>query len=368
MQKAPGKSHREGISLIEMFEMFPDELAAAKWFESVRWPTEADRSCPHCGSARTRRKENRKPMPFRCLDCRAFFSVRHGSVMEHSRIPLRKWAIAIYLNATSLKGVSSMKLHRDLGITQKSAWFMAHRLREAFAAEEGLFTGPVEADETYMGGKVGNMPKRKRRERREAGLGSGPAGKTVVVGAKDRDTNRIVATPVKAVDAATLQGFVEGVTAPDAKVYTDEARAYRSMDRDHESVNHSVGEYVREMAHTNRMESFWATVKRAHDGTFHHMSPQHLHRYVNEFAGRHNIRDADTIVQMRHLVAGMVGKRLTYGDLAGTADLTPPVIPPTIDDPERLARALFPKKRPEEDRAQKDEKDEDGLASGARED
>ena len=317
MQKAPGKSHREGISLIELFEMFPDEATAAKWFEDVRWPNEGERTCPHCGSFNTMRKENRKPMPFRCRDCRQFFSVRQGSVMERSHIPLRKWAIAIYLNATSLKGVSSMKLHRDLKITQKSAWFMAHRLREAFGSEEGLFVGPVEVDETYIGGKRKNMSKAKRKE--FADTGRGAVGKTAVVGAKDRATNKVIAGPVQTTDKATLQGFVENVTDEDAKVYTDEAGAYKGMDRDHESVNHSVGEYVREMAHTNGIESFWAVLKRGYQGTFHHMSPQHLHRYVNEFAGRHNIRDCDTISQMRDIVAGMIGKRLIYSDLVAGA-------------------------------------------------
>jgi len=135
-QKAPDKHYRKGISLIELAKMFPDERAAEQWFENIRWSTESDRHCPKCGSYNTYAKENRKPLPFRCRDCRQFFSVRHDSAMERSKIPLRKWVFAIYLNATSLKGLSSMKLHRDLNITQKSAWFMAHRLREAFASEQ----------------------------------------------------------------------------------------------------------------------------------------------------------------------------------------------------------------------------------------
>ncbi len=320
MQKAPGKSHREGISLIELFDMFPDEETAARWFEDVRWPDEKKRTCPHCGSFNTMRKENRKPMPFRCRDCRAFFSVRQGSVMEHSRIPLRKWAIAIYLNATSLKGVSSMKLHRDLKITQKSAWFMAHRLREAFGSEEGLFVGPVEADETYIGGKRKNMSLSKRKEMKDSGRG--PVGKEAVVGVKDRDTGKVRAKVVPATDAPHVAGFVASQTKDGAKVYTDEAKAYNALKPfyDHESVNHSVSEYVREQAHTNGIESFWAMLKRGYQGTFHHMSPQHLHRYVNEFAGRHNIRNADTIKQMQDIVAGMIGKRLMYSDLVAGSE------------------------------------------------
>lgn len=130
MAKAPGKAHREVISLIEFYDMFPNEETAARWFEDARWPDESKKTCPYCGSFNTMRKENRKPMPFRCRDCRQFFSVRQGSVMEHSRISLRKWAITIYLNATSLQGVSSMKLHHDLKITQTSVRFMARRLRK----------------------------------------------------------------------------------------------------------------------------------------------------------------------------------------------------------------------------------------------
>ncbi len=256
-------------------------------------------------------KANRKPLPYRCRDCRKFFSVRHGSVMEQSKIPLRKWAFAIYLNATSLQGVSSMKLHRDLKITQKSAWFMAHRLREAFASEQGLFVGPVEIDETYMGGKRKNMPKAKRKHL----SGRGPVGKTAVIGAKDRTTNRVTARSVKNTDGATLRRFTESVSDLTAKVYTDDAAGYKSVRRDHEAVNHSVGEYVRGQAHTNGIESFWAMLKRAHKGTFHNISPKHLDRYVNEFAGRHNIRDRHTIDQMRDIVGGMIGKRLMYRDL-----------------------------------------------------
>lgn len=258
----------------------------------------------------TMEKANKKPMSFRCRDCRAFFSIRHGSVMERSYIPLRKWAIAIYLNATRLKGVSSMKLHRDLGITQKSAWFMAHRLKAAFASATGLFAGPVEADETYLGGKRKNMPKAKGKGM----TGRGPVGRTTVVGVKDRDSNKVTARTVERTDAPTLQGFVADNTAGGPKVYTDEASAYAGLPK-HEAVNHSAGEYVRGMAHTNGMESFWSMLKRGYHGTFHHFSEKHTDRYVAEFAGRHNIREQGTLDQMKSIVAGMVGKRLPYRTL-----------------------------------------------------
>ena len=154
-RKAPGRSDRDGISLFELTEMFPDEASAVEWFESQVWPD--GRHCGHCGSVETKEVPNAKPMPYWCKDCRSYFSVRTGTAIEKSRLPLRKWVFAIYIVVTSLKSVSSMKLHRDLGITQKTAWFMLHRLREAWTMElDEPFGGPVEADETFVGGKEKN--------------------------------------------------------------------------------------------------------------------------------------------------------------------------------------------------------------------
>ena len=307
---APGKSHRVGITMLELAQIFPDEDAARRWFESIIW---ADgRVCPNCGSEDTHDASHAK-MPYRCRGCKRYFSVKTGTVMAQSPIPLLKWAYAIYLDVTSLKGVSSMKLHRDLGITQKTAWFMQQRIREAFAAEgpQVLFEGPVEVDETYVGGKARNMHAAKRRERIH---GRGPVDKTAVVGVKDRATNQVAAQVVESVDGPTLRGFVDSHAASAAMVYTDGATAYRGRKR-HESVHHSVGEYVRGKAHTNGVESFWSMLKRAHHGTFHKLSAKHLHRYVAEFCGRHNIRDFDTAKQMAHTAAAMGGRRLTYSEL-----------------------------------------------------
>jgi len=310
--QAPGKAHREGITLIELMDMFPDEAAATKWFEDVMWPN-GERHCGKCGSTRTRTVPNAKPMPYWCTDCRSYFSVRTGTPIARSNVPLRKWAIAIYLCLTSLKSVSSMKLRRDIGVSQPTAWFMLHRIREAWAHDhDDQFDGPVEVDETYFGGKRDNMSIAKR----ATWSGRGAVGKTAVVGMKDRDTNEVRAEVVERTDKQTLQGFIRENAEAGATLYTDEAHAYRGMaDFDHEAVNHSVAEYVDGMAHTNGIESFWSMLKRAHKGTFHKLSPKHLHRYVDEFAGKHNIRDSGTLAQMRDTVARLVGRNLLYRDL-----------------------------------------------------
>ena len=308
--KAPGKAHREGLTLVQMMGMFPTEDAAVAWFESVLWPNE--RCCGKCGSTRTREVPNAKPMPYWCTDCRSYFSVRTGTPIARSNVPLRKWAIAIYLCLTSLKSVSSMKLKRDIGVSQPTAWFMLHRIREAWASEnDDPFDGPVEFDETYIGGKRRNKPNSERME----ATGRGPVDMTAVVGAKDRATNQVSAKVVQDTDKATVQEFVADNAEPNAVVFTDDATVYEGIPNPHETVKHSVSEYVRGMAHTNGIESFWSMLKRAHKGTFHKISPKHLQRYVSEFAGKHNIRNSDTLAQMRNTVARLIGRNLLYRNL-----------------------------------------------------
>lgn len=193
---APGKHHRKGITLAKLFEMFPDNDAAEKWFEEMKW--EDGVVCPHCESERI--SEVKHPtMPYRCRDCRKHFSVKTNSLMHGSNIGYREWAIAIYLMSTNLKGVSSMKLHRDLGITQKSAWFMLHRIREAWDDAQGPFDGEVEVDESFFGGKEGNKHASKKLR-----AGRGTVGKTAVVGIKDRETNQVKAEVVPSTNKATL--------------------------------------------------------------------------------------------------------------------------------------------------------------------
>ena len=308
-QEAPGKHYRKTISLPRLLKMFPDDETARAWIESIIWPDGP--RCPACGSANVQCNIAHKSMTHRCRDCadKPRFSVKTGTVMQSSKLGYQTWAIAAYLVTTSLKGVSSMKLHRDLEITQKSAWHLAHRLRKTHEVGLPLFTGPAEADETYMGGKRKNMTKSKR----EAMTGRGGVGKAVVVGAKDREANQVVAKTVESTDKETLQGFVAETVAPGSDLYTDDHRAYQGIEGyHHKTVNHSSQQYVDGQIHTNGIESFWAMFKRAHKGVYHKMSPKHLQRYVDEFAGRHNMREGDTVEQMELTIARMKGKRLTY--------------------------------------------------------
>ncbi len=307
---SPGKSDREGIGLVSLLRLFPDDDAARAWFEAQIWPDGPH--CPHCGSLNVQSGIKHRTMTHRCRDCsnRPMFSLKTGTVMQGSNLGYQTWAIAIYLVTTSLKGVSSLKLHRDLEITQKTAWTLAHRIRKSFERDPVISTGSIEADEAYFGGLEKNKHAKNRLR-----AGRGTVGKTAVAGIKDRDSKRVSARVVASTDRATLQEFLAEHAAPEATVYTDEASAYKGMPYAHEAVKHSVGEYVRDQAHTNGLESFWALMRRGFTGSYHKMSPKHLQRYVDEFSGRHNSRNADTIDQMTAIVKGMTGKRLRYADL-----------------------------------------------------
>ena len=298
----------DSTSLYQMMERFPDEASATAFFEERRWGDEP--YCPHCGSINARAIPNKKPMPFRCRDCRKHFSVRTGTVLAESPIDLHKWLMAIYLLHTDRKGVSSVQMAKELGVTQKTAWFLVHRIRKAMEHRGGLFSGEVEVDETFIGGK-----ERNKHESKKQHAGRGPVGKQAVVGLRERD-GAVRAYPIEATDKSHLQSAIVENVKRGSTIYSDSHPGYIGLPGyQHESVAHSLGEYVRGRTHTNSVESFWALFKRGYVGTYHYMSFKHLERYVTEFAYRHNVGVDNTIDTIAKTVDGMIGRRLTYKEL-----------------------------------------------------
>ncbi len=302
-------SKPETISFYEFFERFPNEEAARLFFENKRWPNGVE--CAHCGSHEVSECKDHKPMPYRCKSCRKHFSVRVGMVLSESRLPLHKWLMAIYMMTTARKGIPSTQMARELGITQKTAWFLAQRIRETWLASQGGGMGPtVEVDETYIGGKERNKHAGKKLH-----AGRGAVGKVAVMGIMERGGN-VVAGPITHANGPTLKGIINGYVAKGSTVYTDNHRGYQGLSGYHHfSVNHGVGEYVRDQAHTNGIESFWALLKRGYYGIYHHMSAKHLHRYVNEFSFRHNTANVSTLQFIEMTAGRMTGLRLTYKEL-----------------------------------------------------
>ena len=294
------------ISAYQFFKQFPNERSALEFIEELRWPKGA--ICPHCDSKRTSRQKVYQY--HQCKDCRKKFTVRTETIFERSHIPLDKWLYAMYLLQTARKGISSLQLSKELGITQKATWFMLHRLREACAVEANPLSGEVEVDETYLGGKETN-----RHESKKLKAGRGVAGKQPVLGMRERG-GRVVAKPIPNTKAHTIGKEVFHGVEKGSTLYTDEHAAYKQFgDRyNHETVNHSVKEFVNGMASTNGIESVWAVLKRGYNGVYHQWSFKYLARYVDEFTFRLNEGNVKnhTLDRLKSLVRGTFGKRLTY--------------------------------------------------------
>ena len=290
--------------------IFHDDEAARLYFEAQRWP--AGPFCPHCGETQNvHRMEGKSHQPgmLYCRSCGKKFTVTVGTVMERSHIPLAKWALAFRLMASSKKGMSAHQLGRSLGITYKSAWFMAHRIREAMGEPNpGPLGGEnkvVEADETYVGGKAKNRAYRKA-----------PPKKAAVVSLVERE-GEVRSLHVPNVTAKTLRPILVKLASRKSTLMTDESTVYPSIGAEftnHESVNHSANEYVRlgGFAHTNTAENFFSIFKRGIYGVYHHVSEAHLIRYLGEFDFRYNNRKVNDADRAAFAVRGAEGKRLTY--------------------------------------------------------
>jgi len=278
------KTNFEFKTLTDFTDYFCDEETCVAYYTDIRFGN--GKYCPHCGHTEVYTFKDGKR--YRCADCKQDFTIRTGTVFGESKLAIRKWFIAIYLLSNTSKGISSVQLAKHVGVTQKTAWFMAHRIREAHRQNKGQMFGTIEADETFIGGLSKNMHKK---QREIAIKGTGGANKTPIFGMKNR-TGELRAQVVRSVGMVDLHKEIKSNVAQGATLYTDMWVAYRGLAAQfkHTTVDHTMKQYVNGDCHTNGIESFWALFKRGYQGVYHQMSRKHLQRYVNEFTFRFNRR------------------------------------------------------------------------------